>query len=300
MAIIIISIVLIGNFIFNRYLYYTSNQYKLKEMGYNTNEVNTILGKNKKIINKALKKYDKDLVDITNQAYFIYDNYNKYKKYISSMEKVDYAKAINLVNVKRNYDYYTHTKKANTKIKYQFLVNKYYYLSDTYIPNDLVDVSNSYCYGKVKITKEAYEAFKEMYTAAKKEGITLIINSGYRSYDEQVSVYNQYRLSKGDEYASAFVARPGYSEHQTGLAIDVFTYGYNVYEFDQSKAFKWLSNNAYKYGFIMRYPSDKEDITGFGYESWHYRYIGKNNALNIHQMGLTLDEYYAYYLERSE
>ena len=136
-----------------------------------------------------------------------------------------------------------------------------------------------------------------MFNDAKKENITLIINSSYRSYKEQEEVYNMYLTNKGEEYADKYAARPGHSEHQTGLAIDLTTYGANGETFDQTDAFKWLENNAYKYGFILRYPKDKENITGYNYESWHYRYVGVETATKLKEENITYDEYYAYYIE---
>ena len=92
--------------------------------------------------------------------------------------------------------------------------------------------------------------------------------------------------------------RAGYSEHQTGLALDIVTYGASMDTFENTDEFKWLSDNAYKYGFILRYPKGKEKLTGYSYESWHYRYVGKDVAKKIHDLDITYDEYYAYYIEK--
>ena len=177
------------------------------------------------------------------------------------------------------------------------LVNKYFSLPEKYAPNDIVDVSNWYSYGTITLKKEAYDAFKNMFNAAKKEDITLIINSGYRTYEAQKEAYDMYSDMGGEQYADEYAARPDFSEHQTGLALDIITYGTSGKEFENTDAFKWLQNNAHKYGFILRYPKDKEDITGYSYESWHYRYLGKDLATKVKQSGLTYDEYYAYYID---
>ena len=95
-------------------------------------------------------------------------------------------------------------------------------------------------------------------------------------------------------------ALPGYSEHQTGLAFDVMTSTSTTETFENTKEYEWLKNNAYKYGFILRYPKDKEDITGYAYESWHYRYVGKEIAKKIKEENITYDEYYAYYIENKQ
>ena len=136
-----------------------------------------------------------------------------------------------------------------------------------------------------------------MFNAAKKDDITIILNSGYRTYEEQKNVYEDYKNTKGEEYADGIAARPDFSEHQTGLALDIITYGATGKTFDTTSAFKWLMNNADKYGFILRYPKDKEEITGYSYESWHFRYLGKELASEVKKSGLTFDEYYAYYLD---
>ena len=111
-------------------------------------------------------------------------------------------------------------------------------------------------------------------------------------------IYDEYKDLKGEEYADEYAARPDYSEHQSGLALDIITYGASGETFDTTDAFKWLQKNAHKYGFILRYPKDKEDITGYAYESWHYRYLGKDLATKVKKSGLTYDEYYAYYLDK--
>ena len=106
-------------------------------------------------------------------------------------------------------------------------------------------------------------------------------------------------VNYGSEYADEIAARPGHSEHQTGLALDIFcTTNSNTKTFKDSEAYQWLLNNAYKYGFILRYPEGKENITGFTFESWHYRYVGTEIATYIYENDITFDEYYAYFTEK--
>lgn len=301
-VIMIILIVAIAIISFKLYKYYTSYEYKLGEVGYSEKEIQTLLEKDQKTIDTALKKYDEDLIPLTNEKYFLWKNYKTYKEYInlisSKTNKVDYTDIVTKVNTNRNYDYYTHTKKTDMNKKTAILVNKYHYLPEKYAPDNLVKVSNWYAYGDLEIKSEVYEAFKNMFDAAKKEDITLIINSGYRSYDYQKSLYDEYKNIQGEKYADSYAARPDYSEHQTGLALDIITYNTKGKDFENTDAFKWLSKNAYKYGFILRYPKDKEDITGYSYESWHYRYLGKDLAKKVKDSKLTYDEYYAYYLDK--
>ncbi|MCI9110806.1 MAG: M15 family metallopeptidase [Bacilli bacterium] len=300
-GIILVIILIVAGII--TYKHFTSTEYKLGKIGYNEKEIATLLKSDKKVLNKALENdYDKYLIPLTKQKYFLWKNFDKYekeiKKRLEKSNKLDYKDIITKVNIKRNYDYYTHTEKTNMDKGNAILVNKYYSLPDKYKPENIVDVSNWYSYGNLKLNKEAYEAFKKMFNDAKKEDITLIINSGYRTYDYQQEVYDQYKTLYDEQYADGIAARPDFSEHQTGLALDIITYNTKGKDFDKTDAFKWLQKNAHKYGFILRYPKDKEDITGYSYESWHYRYLGKDLATKVKNSGLTYDEYYAYYLDK--
>ena len=136
-----------------------------------------------------------------------------------------------------------------------------------------------------------------MFNAAKESGLKIIANSSYRSYADQEKLYNDSVDNEGKDYADTYAARPGYSEHQTGLAIDIYVKGYDKTNFAQSPEAKWLVTNAYLYGFILRYPEGKEYLTGYSYEPWHYRYLGEALAKKVYDSGLTYDEYYAYYLD---
>ena len=297
-CILLIILSIIG---FKLYKYYTGYEYKLGKVGYSDDEITSLLKTDQKVIDKALEKYDEYLIPLSKQKYFLWKNYKTYKEYINKKmaetNDIDYNDIVTKVNVKRNYDYYTHTKKTDMKKGNAILVNKYYSLPEKYAPSDLVDVSNQYGYGENKVRKEVFEAFKNMFNAAKKEDITLIINSAYRDYEYQKKLYDDYKSSKGEEYADSYAARPDFSEHQSGLSLDIITYGTSGKDFENTDAFKWLDKNAYKYGFILRYPKDKEDITGYSYESWHYRYLGKDLAKKVKDSKLSYDEYYAYYID---
>ena len=204
---------------------------------------------------------------------------------------------MSLVNVGANNDPYTNTKETDMDKGYAILVNKYTYLPENYAPDDIVEMSNWYAYPNNSIRQEVYDAFKEMSAAAQEDGYTLIVNSSYRTSEEQKEIYEDYEDSRGKEYADTYAARPDFSEHQTGLSLDVFSPGANMSNFADTETFKWLSENCYKYGFILRYPEGKEEITGYNYEAWHYRYVGKDLAKKVYDSGLTYDEYYAYYLD---
>ena len=132
-----------------------------------------------------------------------------------------------------------------------------------------------------------------MCEAAIKENIYIYAASGYRSYATQKYLYNNYVATDGFANAETYSARPGYSEHQTGLAMDIA----NKYDFisKNDKEFTWLVKNSYKYGFILRYPENKDNLTGYMYEEWHYRYVGKDIAKKVYESDLTYDEFVARY-----
>lgn len=148
------------------------------------------------------------------------------------------------------------------------------------------------CFFRQKdILPEVKKSFEIMQQDAYREKILLLIVSGFRSFDYQKKLYNRYK--KTDENVDRYSAKPGHSEHQTGLAIDLInTESVNIKKF--KKEFAWLDTNAYKYGFILRYPKEKESITGYKYEPWHYRYVGKRLAKELYNNGswITLEEYF--------
>jgi len=136
-----------------------------------------------------------------------------------------------------------------------------------------------------------------MFTAANTDGNQLMIGSGYRSAALQTIYFNSLANSIGQEAANQSVARPGESEHQTGLAVDITTVSRNCYLaecFAETSDGQWLANNSYKYGFILRYPKGKENITGYRYEPWHFRYVGIDLATALYESGLTLDQAWTY------
>jgi len=130
---------------------------------------------------------------------------------------------------------------------------------------------------------------EELVDAAKKDGVILFGNSGYRSYKSQENTYSNRVKSQGEKLADAYVAKPGFSEHQTGLCIDITNRDRNLIK--GTKEAEWLSENCYKFGFIIRYPYGKKSITGIEYEPWHIRSVGKNAAKYIHDNEITLEEY---------
>ena len=152
-----------------------------------------------------------------------------------------------------------------------------------------------YATSNKKVRSHVYDAFKSLAAAAKRSDIKIYANTTYRTYKAQENAYQNAKNQKGRAYADTYAARPGFSEHQTGLAIDVHTSLPNE-EFVESETYKWLVENASTYGFILRYPKDKEYLTGFKFEPYHLRYVGVDVAKQIEKEGITFDEYYAYYV----
>lgn len=150
---------------------------------------------------------------------------------------------------------------------------------------------------EMHLRPEAAAALETMAAAAKQSGLKLILESGYRSFTQQTSLYNYYVKVQGQATADLQSARPGYSEHQTGLAIDLGSTtqpSCNIALcFADTAEGKWLAANAFRYGFLLRYPPDKDSITGYQYEPWHFRYVGKDLSQVMHTKGsLTLEEYF--------
>ncbi|WP_253805470.1 M15 family metallopeptidase [Fictibacillus arsenicus] len=178
------------------------------------------------------------------------------------------------------------------------VANKERNLPEDYEPADLVIPDVPFPFKedlpKKKLRKEAASSVEDLFKAAEEQGLELLAQSGYRSYDTQVSIFAYNADQFGEEKANQTSAQPGQSEHQTGLSLDVTSPQVNyqlVEEFGETKEGKWIAENAYKYGFIIRYLKGKEDITGYQYEPWHLRYVGKEHAKEIHESGITLEEY---------
>ena len=261
----------------------------LKELGYSKEDITVITEKlSETDIEKVLNmEYNQKLASIISAQYYIPDNLDRYLAYSPKTDNID--DIISIVNVGADSEWYTNTEETNLDDGIKMLVNKFHYLNEDYLPDDIVPISNWYAYEGHSTKKEVYDHYVSMWNDANEQGLVLLVNSSYRTFEEQ---QEQYDMSN-DDYAS----RPGFSEHQTGLALDIVSDGVQGNEFENTDEFKWLQENAHLYGFILRYPKDKEYITGYNYESWHYRYVGKELATKVKESGLTYDEYYAYYCE---
>ena len=235
----------------------------------------------------VLENIDKK-IDYFNKEYI--ERYISYKKKNPSLS---IEQVIKNVNMNLDLTFYEDIKEARNIDTEKVLVNKYYYLDDEYVPNNLETISNQYSLNGMKLVDIAKDAFEEMAKAAKKEGLTIIAMSSYRSYDYQVNLYNRYVKEDGKVAADTYSGRPGHSEHQTGLAVDVYNKEKDYTNFDKTDEYNWMLEHAHEYGFILRFPKDKENETGYQFESWHYRYVGKKAAKEIKEKNISFEEYYA-------
>lgn len=267
---------------------------KLLDLGYTSEDINMIYDKlsDESISLLIENDYLKDIINILNLSYFHESKLDRYLKYNIDND-LSYENLITYVNANLDYKYYTNVINIDDPENISVLVNKYYKLDNNFAPSDLEAIDSKYNKGfNNKMRHEARLAFEEMCKNALNEGITIYSGSAYRSYSYQQTLYNRYVASNGFDKAETFSARAGYSEHQTGLATDIMNEKLDFIS-ASDKEYDWLINNSYKYGFTLRYPKGKENITGYMYEEWHFRYLGVDIATKLHQDNITYDEYVA-------
>ena len=244
------------------------------------------------VVNNNIEGDEEFINEVSSDTFFVASNLNLYLKYKEEKKNIrDLLEYVNTHAYAKPYEkrIYAEPDKYGTKV----LVNKYFYLGENYVPDDLVELTSEQGYGSLR--KEAYDAYVKMFEDAKKEGIYFYATSSYRSYDTQVIIYNRYLTIDSKEEVDIYSARPGFSDHQTGYTVDILKQGYDFGNFYTTKESKWLAENAYKYGFILRYPEGKEEATGYKYEPWHYRYVG-DAAEDVYKSGVSYDEYFEKYI----
>lgn len=225
---------------------------------------------------------------LTGEKIHITLRYKSKKQEYTYIVKYDLSKTIGEDKIVKNSD------------SIDVMVNKKRHLSKDFVPKNLreVNVKSNKPKGadSRKMNSEAADHLEALFKCAKEDGYDLCAVSGYRSYSTQQGIFSSNVSSKGSEQAANRVsARAGESEHQTGLAMDVSAKSVNyglVESFGKTEEGKWLKENAYKYGFIIRYPKGKEDITGYAYEPWHIRYVGETLAKEIQERDITLEEFF--------
>lgn len=230
-------------------------------------------------------------------------NPEKFKKYIALHAKnpsMSLQDVVFRVNIGLDSAFYEDVATISNPDDLSVLVNKHNRIPSGFTPKNLVNMARGYTVNDGKeylLSKPAYEWYVKMSDAAAKEGLSMKVISAYRTEAYQSNLYNNKLRTTGKTNADNYSARPGFSEHQTGLAVDICS---TSGSFEYTSEFKWLQKNAHKYGFILRYPKGKEWITGYSYEPWHYRYVGVYRATEIHNLGITYEEYYANYVAPSE
>lgn len=276
---------------------FIKNMNKLVVQGYKDQ---TIIAIYKNLTSKEIDDlvkigYVSDIEKYIKIRYFKMERLERYIAYKTKSEK-DYEEVVTYVNIGLDKKYYDEEFVTTVKdlSSVTILVNKYNKLPDDYEPSDLKKVSDKCSKETSYLRKEAADAFEELCEGSINAGAKVLALSAYRSYKTQQDTWDDYlKKPNGLNLAYGYVAKPGYSEHQTGLAVDLASGSVPGTPFGNTKDYTWTINNAYKYGFIMRYETGTEKITGYNSEFWHIRYVGKDVAKYINKHEITFDEYIA-------
>ena len=298
--VVLIGIIVLCVKLISNHNYKKTYDYKLGLVGYSESEIKTLKEKlkNENIDELLNKKYDKDISEFVNQKYFLYRNLDKYIQYKKEHKLEDYNNIVALINTDANIDWMENEKLTDTSKGNLMLVNRIYGLDENYVPEDIVDAPVQYAYNGIKISETALDKIMEMIEDAKSDNFSFILADGYRSYSTQKEIYDSYKRSYGERTADDQVARPGHSDYQTGLSFSIVPYNKVYDKPKESEEYKWLTDNAYKYGFIFRFPEDKTKLTGFEAFTWRLRYVGSEAATIIHNENICFEEYYAYYVDK--
>ncbi len=259
--------------------------------GYSSKKIDKINSVNDETLYSVLEeKYVENIDKYLEYDFFKSANLERYLNYFNG----NYKDTVVKVNIGLDKPYYEDSNVV-TNFSDTVLVNKYNKLDSTFVPSNLTLLDNCSS-GEHYLSADAKKAYDELCKASLNDDMKISVNSSYRSYESQEDVYNYYLKLYGKSYVEKYVATPGYSEHQTGLCLDVKSLSSNI--FRNSKEYEWMLNNAYKYGFILRYPKGKNDITGYSNEEWHFRYVGVDIAKYIYDNDITYDEYYAMFIDK--
>ena len=284
--------------------YTKSYEYRLLNIGYSEEEVNTLINKlDENKLNDILnREVDSKIIPFLTEKYFIYENLDKYLDYKKSNRDYTNTEVVSIINTEANVDWFDNEKQTDTSKNELMLVNRLYGLSSNYKPDDIVDVPIKYAYSNMKLKRGILENIENLIDDAANEGYTFVVSMGYRTYKEQKSLYNSYAKSYGKSEADEFVARPGHSEYETGLSFDLEPYKYvkKVKNVKTSAEYTWLRENAHRYGFIFRFDKEKEYLTKFSEDTWRLRYVGVDAATLMYSENICFEEYYAYFVNRGE
>lgn len=270
---------------------------KLKNLGYTEEEIEIIYDKLKKDeIEELLNIEGNDnIINFIKDDYFRFQNLERYIKY-DKKNNFSTKQVVMYVNIGLDKDFYSDIKEINNTSDKLILVNKYNALPKNFEANNLITFSSNYSYNGQKMEKTAAKNIMALIDDARSKDYTLMVVSGYRTESYQADLYNNSIKRNGKAHAEIYSARPGHSEHQTGLAVDISNIAGVIDGFEKYEVYSWVKENAHKYGFIERYPKGKEFITGYAYEPWHYRYVGIEVATIIYNEQITFEEYAVKYL----
>ena len=242
----------------------------------------------------------KDVLDVCRNCNFYPEKFQRYINYHTKMPGITVQEVLFKANLGLDYPFYENVSEIENPYELLVLVNKYHRLPQDFRQYNLVSMSREYTVNDGKqylLAGAAYEKFVQMADAAKKEGLSLKVISAYRTEEYQRGLYNNSVRRNGKAYAEKYSARPGFSEHETGLAVDINSVRG---AFENTPEFTWMQKHAHEYGYILRYQKGREWITGYAYEPWHYRYVGADAAKVIYEEGITYEEYYAKYISAVE
>lgn len=266
----------------------------LLDKNYNAEEINAIQNFGPKNYAYTIENSYINFIKYSTLNYFDISNVDRYVSY-ETENNTSLEDTITHVNIGLDNPQYTNINTISNPSDLNINLNKYNCVSEDYVPKGLVNVGNY----SVTLTEEAATKYMEMENAAKADGFNFEPTTAYRSYAFQNLLYTNYVAADGIEEAETYSARPGHSEHQLGLAIDIKNPTY----YDQTgvrlndEDYAWVLENAHKYGYIVRYPTGKSDITKYIEEPWHLRYLGTELATSVVESGLCYDEYYVRYIE---
>ena len=296
--VVLLSIIIGIVYFVNQNNYKKSYEYKLLEVGYNQEEVTTLVTKydNERLDKLLNMKYNEHIIGLMEEKYFIFSKLNEYLEYKEKYKKKTYAEIVQTVNVEMNTDWLDNQKETDISKKELMIVNRIYGLSEDYVPEDLVDVPVKYAYAGKKLSNSVLQEVIKLIEEGKTYNYNFVVSDGYRSYEDQKKMYDSYADSIGISETDEFVARAGHSEHQSGLLLELKPYNKIISDVSTNEEYLWLRENAHKFGFIFRYNKEHEDLTGFSSFTWKIRYVGVEAATKIYNEGICFEEYYAYYV----
>lgn len=262
----------------------------LRTKGYTQEEVNVILNQTESLISRFEEsEVQASWLQFISSNHFIEANLDRYTSYQMKKPELVLDKVLSMVNTQRDYPLYTHIQKADPSKGVLVLVNKYYQLDASYVPQ----LASAKACGDFQMMPEAASALNQLCLDMQALNLDVAVSNTYRSYDTQVSIYARYLEKDNQNVVDTFSARPGHSEHQAGLAVDFKPLSEDITYFESSDAYPWLKENAHIYGFIERYTQENSIYTGYQAEAWHYRYVGVEVATELYQTNMSFDEYSA-------